>query len=330
MSPLARYIVSGSVQHLNDRLRLQVRLTDMATGRELWSERYDRSLRDFFAIQEELGPKILAILPAKVSESELRRIAQRHTGNLEAYEDFLRGQALLLTRQKADNELARDQFLRAIALDAAFARAYAGLALTYAADYRNHWSPDGAAALERAFEIARTAHEIDPDIRETYWVLAFVHVEKRQHEQALQYLESAIALYPSYADAYALLGGVHTYAGHPAASLPPLRIAMRLDPQAGYLYFLLIGRAYLFLGDLELARLNLQYALSRNPANLETHVYMAVLYVLAGDKSAAAWEAEEIRTSQPGFSGAAWLATYPMTDVPQQQKLLDALREVGL
>jgi adenylate cyclase len=220
-------------------------------------------------------------------------------------------------------------FRRAIALDAAFARAYAGLALTYAADYRNQWTADGAAALKRAFEMAQTAHQINPDIPETYWVLAFVHLERREHEQALQYLETAIRLYPSFADGYALMGGIKTYLGRPADAVPLLRTAMRLNPQAGQLYFLNLGRTYLALGDLEQARVNLEHALSRNPENLEVHVYMAALHVIAGDKAAAAWKAEEIRALQPGFSSRRWLETYPLTDATQKKKLLQALAELG-
>jgi tetratricopeptide (TPR) repeat protein len=280
-------------------------------------------------MQDELGPRILQILPAKVSEAELRRIAQRHTHNLEAYEYFQRGQSALIVRQRAENEIARDMFRRAIALDAGFALAYAGLALTHAADYRNQWTADGAAALDRAFELARTAHQINPDIRETYWVRAFVHVERRQHAEALDYLQTAIRLYPSYADGYALMGGVKTYIGRPADTLPLLRTAMRLNPPAGYLYFLLLGRAYLFLGDLEQARINLEHALSRNPVSLETHVYMAALHVTAGDKAAAVWQAEEIRALQPNFATRTWLETYPMIDSAQQSKLVQALAELG-
>ena len=237
-APPIRYLVSGSVQRVDERLRLHVHLTDAETGKQLWSERFDRALSGFFAIQEELGPKILQMLPAKVSEAEMRRVAQRHTRNLEAYEYFQRGQSALLVRQRAENETAREMFRRAIALDAAFARAYAGLALTYAADYRNQWTGDGAAALDRAFELARTAYQINPDIPETYWVLAFVHMERRQHEQALQYLETAVRLYPSFADGYALMGGINTYVGRPADTVRLLRTAMRLNPQAGSLYFL--------------------------------------------------------------------------------------------
>lgn len=325
----ARYLVSGSVQRVDQRLRLHVHLTDARSGNQLWAERFDRPLNNLFAIQEELAPKILQTLPAKVSEAEMRRVAQRHTRNLEAYENYQRGRAALLVRQRAENETAREMFQRAIGLDAAFARAYAGLALTYAAEYRNQWTRNRAATVERAFELARTANEMNPDIPETHWVLAFVHLERRQHDEALQHLETAVRLYPSFADGYALMGGVYTYIGRPADTVRWLRAAMRLNPQAGHLYFLLLGRAYLFLGDLEQARVNLEHALSRNAANLEAHVYMAALQVAAGDRAAADWEAEEIRALQPDFSSRAWLETYPMTDGAQKAKLVQALGELG-
>jgi len=328
-APAIRHLVSGSVQRMGERLRVQVHLTDTQTGQQVWTERFDRPLGSFFAIQEELGPKILKMLPAKVTEAELRRVALRHTRNLEAYEEFQRGQAALLVRTREENRNARELFQRAIGLDAAFARAYAGLALTHAADYRNHWAADAAAALARASELAQTAHQMNPDIAETYWVLAFVHVERRQHAQALQFLQAAVRLYPSFADGYALMGGVHTYIGQPAETVRLLRTAMRLNPQAGYLYFLLLGRAYLFLGDLEQARVNLKQAMARNPVNLETHVYLAALDALAGDKGAAAWEAEEIRALQSNFSMRRWIDNYPMTDETQRAKLLGALGEAG-
>jgi DNA-binding winged helix-turn-helix (wHTH) protein/TolB-like protein/Tfp pilus assembly protein PilF len=329
-APPVRYLVSGTVQRVDKHVRLHVHLTDADTGKQLWSERFDRTLSDLFAIQDELGPKIVGMLPAKVSHAELQRMAQRHTRNMEAYEYFQRGQAALLIRQRAGNETAREMFRRAIELDAAFARAYAGLALTYAADYRNQWSGNGAAALDRAFDMARTAHQINPDVPETYWVLAYVHAQRRQHEQALKYLEAAVRLYPSFADGYALMGSINTFIGRPADSVPLIRTAMRLDPKSGYLYFLVLGRAYLFLGDLEQARVNLEEALRRNPEYLETHVYAAALHAAAGSKTSAAWEAEEIRALQPGFSGRRWVESYPMTDSAQKRKLMQALAEAGL
>jgi DNA-binding winged helix-turn-helix (wHTH) protein/TolB-like protein/cytochrome c-type biogenesis protein CcmH/NrfG len=328
--PRARYLVSGSVQRIEGRLRLHVYLTDQSTGQQLWSERFDRDVTDLFAIQDELAPKIIRVLPAKVSEAELRRMARRHTRNLQAYEYFQRGQAALLVRQKSGNELARQMFRRATELDVTFARAYSGLALTYAADYRNGWTPDGDRALERALELARTANEINPDIPETYWALAYVHAQRRQHEQAIAYLEKSLSLYPSFADGYALMASIKTFVGRPADTVPLLRTAIRLNPKSGYLYFLVLGRAYFFLHELEQARINLDEAMKRNSEYLETHIYMAAVDFAQGDKASAAWEAEQIRVLDPDFASRRWLDNYPMTDGQQRAKLAQVLDQLNI
>jgi DNA-binding winged helix-turn-helix (wHTH) protein/TolB-like protein/Tfp pilus assembly protein PilF len=328
--PAVQYVVSGSVQRLDDRLRLHVHLAEAATGRQLWSERFDRAAGSLFDLQDELLPKLLQILPAKVSEAELRRVARHHTRNLEAYESYQRGQMALLARQQEENEQAREMFRRAIELDPSFALAYAALAQTYAADHRNQWTVNRAAALERAFDLARTAHELNPDIRETYWVLALVHLERGQHEQALEYLETVLKLYPSFADAYAFMGGIRAYLGAPAQTLSLLRTAMRLNPDAGYLYYLIVGRAYFGLDDMEQARINLERAVMRNPVNLEARVYLAAVHASARNGAQAAWEAEEIRALQPDFSVHTWLATHPLRDTSTQARLVKALAGQGL
>src|SRR5207237_1747362 len=153
-------------------LALQVYLAERDTGKQLWSERFDRASTDRFGGQDELGPKVGRMPPAKVSEAELRRMAQRHTRNLQAYEYYQRGQAALLVRQGSGNEAARQMFRRAIELDTTFARAYSGLALTYAADYRNGWATDGPRSLEPPVELEPTARENNPDVPETYRALA--------------------------------------------------------------------------------------------------------------------------------------------------------------
>jgi len=324
------YVVTGSVQRIDDRLRLHVRLGDARTGKQLWSERFEGTVASLFALQDELVPKLLRILPAKVSEAELRRVAQHHTRDLEAYKYYQRGQMALIVRQQEENAAAREMFQRAIDLDASFALAYAALAQTYAADHRNQWTKARAAALDRAFELARTAHTINPDVRETYWVLAIVHLDRGEHRQALDYLQTAIRLYPSYADAYAFMGGIYAYLGQPAQTLPLVRTAIRLRPEAGYLYFLILGRAYFGLGDLEQARINLQQAVLRNPVNLEARVYLAATHLAAGNATESRWEVEEIRTLQPDFARNAWFSTHPLRDAKTKAKLDDALEKLGL
>ncbi|MGE5667444.1 MAG: winged helix-turn-helix domain-containing tetratricopeptide repeat protein, partial [Betaproteobacteria bacterium] len=326
----ARYRISGSVQRESGTLRITIHLVDTKTDVELWSERFDRPFGDLFAVQDEMTNRLVALLPAKISDAERQRLAKRYTHSLEAYDDFLRGQAAFLVRQPEQNEKARGLYRKALDLDPQFARAYAGLAMTYAMDPRLRPSADPLPALAKALELAETARLIDPDLPEGYWALGFVYAQSRRHEQAIESLQKAIELDPSFADAYALLGGIDTYVGRPAQSIPLLRTAMRLNPDAGYLYFLLLGRAYLFQNDTEQALINLRAASMRNPVDVETHVYLAAALAATGDRRGAMWEADEIRRLEPGFTIHRWLEAYPMTSTREKERLRTLLADLGL
>jgi DNA-binding winged helix-turn-helix (wHTH) protein/TolB-like protein/Tfp pilus assembly protein PilF len=325
-----RYRVTGEVQRAADELRVQVHLQDVTSGRQLWSERYHQPIDNLFQIQEQISRQIASTLSLKVSEAEQRRLAHRYTQSVPAYELFLQAQSLLLVRLRDENEKARRLYRQAIALDPSFARGYAGLALSHAADYRNQWIPAAGEALEKARGMARTALQIDPDIPEVYWVLAYVSAQHREHGKAIGLLQKAISLDQSFADAYALMGGINTYMGRSDRTPALIRTAIRLNPDAGYLYYLLLGRAYFYLGDWEQALINLHEALTRNPANLEGHVYLAAVLEKSGDHSGALWEADEILALQAGFNANSWLQTYPMTDPGQTRQLRAALAPLGL
>jgi DNA-binding winged helix-turn-helix (wHTH) protein/TolB-like protein/Tfp pilus assembly protein PilF len=324
-----RYLVTGSVQRESETLRVNVHLVNAQTSEQLWSERFERPFRDLFAVQDEIIRRLIEKLPGKVSDAERLRLAKRYTRSLEAYEHFLRGQALFMVRRTEDNEEARSHFRRAIELDAKFARAYASLAMTHAMDYRLRPSGDTAPSLARAFELAESARLIDPDIPEIHWALGFVHVQSRRHDQAIESLRKALKLDPSYADAYALVGGIYTYTGQSPKTIPLLRTAMRLNPDGGYLYFQILGRAYFFENDLEQALINLRAASARNPVDLETRVFLAAALVAAGDRQGAEWEAEEIRALDAGFTMRKWLETYPMTSASQKERLSGLLAKLG-
>ena len=317
----ARYVVSGSVQRDAARLRVNVRLVDTRTGEQLWSERFERPVAGLFAIQDEIVGRLAQSLPAKVDESRRKQLAARYTPSIEAYDHFLRAQALFLARSPKENLEARELYRKAIEIDPRFARAYAGLSMTHAIENRLDGNPAHAAGLERALALAETARQIDPAIAEVQWALGFVHTQARRYPQALEALQRAIDLNPSFADAHALMGGIHTYLGEPAKSIPLLRTAMRLEPGAGYLYFLILGRAYFFEGDMEQALINLRAALARNAADLETRVYLAAALAASGNRAAAEWEAEEIRALSRDFSPARWLETYPLVSAPHRERL---------
>ncbi|MES9946261.1 MAG: winged helix-turn-helix domain-containing protein [Candidatus Thiodiazotropha sp.] len=324
----ARYQVYGNVQQVGELISVHIRLVETASQRQLWSRRYERALDDIFQVQHSISRDVVDQLALEVPAADLERLASRYTPNLLAYENFLRGQADLLLREREANTTARHWYRQAIQHDPNFARAFAGLALSYAADFRNHWADDGEKALLQAQEMAQTGAQIDPEIAEVYWVLGYVTAQFKQHEEALAHLQRALEVDHSYADAYALMGGINTYLGRPDFTIGQLRSALRLNQNAGYLYYLILGRAYYFMGKYEQALINLNESLARNPTNLETHIYLLATAVAQQDTDTADWEIEEIRIIEPGFEGNRWLETYPMTDEDQRKMLADVLARV--
>ncbi|MGQ0751398.1 MAG: winged helix-turn-helix domain-containing protein [Betaproteobacteria bacterium] len=328
--PIARYSLSGTVQRVSESLRINVRLVDNGSNRQLWAKRYDRPVSDLKTVQEEIISRLLQELPVQVSEAERQRLARRYTRNPDAYEFFLRGKAAFLARQPSENLIAREMYQKAIDLDPTFARAYAGLALTHADDYRNQWTNDGQQSLAKALQLAQSALRMDPDIPDVYAVLGYVHAMRLDYKEAVKVLTKAIELDHSYADAYAYLGAFYVHMGQPDKSIALLRTAMRLNPESGFIYFVVLGRAYLFQGDTGQAMVNLREAINRNAGDLEARVFMAASMVAAGDVLAARWEAEEIRAIQPEFTARRWLQTYPMSDARQRETLLSLLTQLGL
>jgi TolB-like protein/Tfp pilus assembly protein PilF len=326
----ARYRVSGSVQREAASLRINVYLVDARSGEQLWTQRYERPFGDLFAIQSEISRSLLEQLPGRIGSVERARLAKRYTASLEAYDCFLRAQALFLVRRAEENRAARALYVRAIELDPKFARAYAGLAMTHAMEHRYEGAAGAQAALQRALELAETARQIDDEIADVHWALGFVHVQARRHRQAIRALERALELNPSYADAYAFMGGIYTYIGEPERSIPLLRTALRLNPDGGYLYYLLLGRAYLFQNDSQQALINLREAVARNPDDVEARVFLTATLVAHHERPAAEWEADQILVRHEGFSLRAWLDTYPMTSARQQEQLAQLVSKVGL
>jgi DNA-binding winged helix-turn-helix (wHTH) protein/TolB-like protein/Tfp pilus assembly protein PilF len=324
----SRYQVYGNVQQVGELIGVHIRLVETASQRQLWSQRYEQALDDIFQVQRSISHDVVDQLALEVSTANLVRLASRYTPNLLAYEDFLNGQAELLLREREANTMARSWYRQAIERDPNFARAYAGLALSYAADFRNHWTEDGEEALRQAQDMAQTGAQIDQDIAEVHWVLGYVAAQYRQHETAMAHLKRALEVDHSYADAYALMGGVNTYLGRPELSIGQLRNALHLNRNAGYLYYLLLGRAYYFMGRYEQALINLRESLSRNPTNLETHIYLLTTAVAQQDTDTADWEVEEIRMIEPSFKVNTWLETYPMTDEGQRKELAEILTRV--
>jgi len=320
-----RYVVDGDLLRTGERLRINVRLLDAGQGKVLWATRYDRRAADLFSIQNEMVNNIVYSLSLKLSDVELKRIAKPYTGNLDAYEAFVQARSLYYPHVYEDNLKARDAYRRAIDLDPGFARAHAGLALTYAAVYRHQWPSEVEDPLARALEIAKLAQRLDPDLPEVYWVLGLIHVYRKNTETAIDHLNRAIAINPNYADAYALLGVAYVWEDKIDIAIRNLKRSLRLDPAGSFLHYRMLGIAHYYLDDYDQALVYLLQSYERNPTHLDTVLFLACTYLHLDQTDQALWMMEQANTIQPGLVPEQALEAVPFQDRDKRERILGDL-----
>lgn len=325
-----RYVLEGSFQRAGDKIRVHAQLIDALSGRHLWGERFDRTWTDIFVLQDDLTEKITSALSVRLTDEERARLARRYTNNVEAYDYFLRGQALYFRFTREDNARARELYQHAIDLDPAFARAYGALAVSHAYDSRLNWSSDPAVSLERAFELARKAAAIDDTLPQIQMMLGQIYLFKKRYEDALGAAQRAIALDSNYADAHALLAVTYTYTGRADMALQAMEKAMRRSPHPPALYHLILGRALYFIEQFEKALHALQRAVELNPGYLPSHVFLAATYGKLGNRGDAEWQKAQILGLDPDFSIQRWMARELVSESAYRDDLIDGLRKAGM
>jgi TolB-like protein/class 3 adenylate cyclase len=324
-----QYVVEGSVQKAQDRIRINVQLIDATSGGHLWAERYDRELADIFTLQDEVIRKIVTALAVKLSAGEEARLAKFPTDNLEAYDHFLRGMEYYYRFRKEANIQARQMFERALELDSQYAAAYAFLSWTHWTDWYSQWAP-GTQALERAFEAAQKAVTLDDSLPEAHMILGIVYLWQKQHEQAIVEAGQAIARNPNAASAYWTLGYILNMAGRPEDAVKAVKTAMRLNPHYPPYYLLELGKAYRFLGQPEEAIAAQKGALARNPNFLPARLQLAGVYSELGREEEAHAEVAEILRLSPNFSLEVHRQSVPYKDPAVLARYIDSLRKAGL
>jgi len=324
-----RYVLEGSVQKSSDKVRINAQLVDAITGHHLWAERYDRDLKDIFAVQDEITQKIVRTLRVEVTEVELERIRRIPTENLNAYESFYRGLEYFRRSSKSSNIQARQMFEKAIELDPRFSVAYVSMGHTYRREWLYRWSQD-PQTMERAFELAQKAIELDDSSIFAYELLGYIYLLKdRQHEQAIAVAEKVIALDPNFAGGYGLLAEILGFAGRPEEVIGLMEKAMRLNPRYPAIYLFWLGNAHYQMGRYDEAIAALNSAVIRKPNHLPTHLFLAASYVELGQEEEARAEVAEILRISPDYrSGSKSWAPWKDQTVPK--RIRAALRKAGL
>jgi adenylate cyclase len=326
-----RYALEGSVQKTSEQVRIVAQLIDATTGGHLWSERYDRPLKDLFALQDDIVQKIVTTLKLQLTLQEQGWVMHKTTDNLEAYDAFLRAHEYCYSGcTKETNAKGRQLYEKAVALDPRYAEAYAALGATYLFDWVFQWSQD-PQTLQRASELTQKAVALDDAVPRAHLALALVSLSLKQYDQAISSAERAIALDPNFADGYALgLAEVYIAVGRSAEVVGLVEKAMRLNPRAPFLYFFTLGRAYRLLGRSEEAIAALKEVLARNPNHLFSHFQLAGIYSELGREEEARAAAAAVLRLNPNYSLEVWRQRVYFKDPTLVDRWFAAARKAGL
>ena len=324
------YVLKGSIRRVDKSLRLNVQLVDTKTNFNVWAERYDRKVDEVFAIQSELTQRFVNALTVKLTSREEQQLVTKSTLNLQAYDHFLSGQRISKQRTKDSNEQARIEYRRAIELDPSYGRVYGALAFSMAVDYRRGWTDTPIETLDRALALAEQATLLDINTPQTYWVLGYVYMMRKEFDAAERAVKKSIAIAPNYADGYGLLALINNHRGNAEKALKLIKKGMRLNPYYTWDYPYNLGRAYYSLGRYEEAISVLEQAQERNENVMPPKLFLTASYMKAGRIDDAQWLVEQILVLTPSTTVTHIDKTIPIDNQKLKKVFLEDLRQAGL
>jgi len=324
-----RYVLEGSVQSVENRVRLTAQLIDALTGKHLWAERYDRDLKDIFALQDEITAKILEELQVKLVFGEVyRKVAGPK--NLDFIQKISKGWSYFLLFTSENNEQARGMYEEAITLEPEAAIAYNMLGWTHLFDVIFGVSKSPGKDIGRAFELAQKAITLNDSVGSPHSLLGYVYLLNRQYEKAVAEMEQAVALSPNDADVRAHMANIFNYVGKREEAINLSKQAIRLNPFPQSYYFTFLGEALCLAGQYEEAIKTYKKALHLNPEDNLSKPGLAVAYSLSGREEEARAVASEILMLNPRFSVKRLEMGVPYKNQADITLLADTMRKIGL
>jgi len=321
-----RYVLEGSVQISQDRIRVTAQLIDAISGTHLWVDRHDRLLTDVFQVQDEVTRKLVGSLAGKLDQTTLARAALKHPDSLDAYGLVWRANELGNRFTPADMAKARELCEKAIALDPNYANAYAYLAWTYADDLHFFRPARPQEWHQKAIDMAYKALALDPSLTSPYGVLGQMLLYDRKHHQALAQYEEGLKANPNSASLIAFSAEVYAWMGQPEEAIKRIKEAMRLNPYHPNWYWWILGAAQYYAHDYEGAIETLR---KMSPMG-EARRWLAASLAQLGRMEEAHAEAERFLKDNPSFSTSYWASRAPFFHDKDRQHYVEGLTKAGL
>jgi adenylate cyclase len=326
-----QYVLEGSVRKAGDKVRITAQLIDAKTNHHLWAERYERELKDIFAVQDQITMKIITAMQVKLTEGEQARVVGKGTDNIEAYAKLIEARGHIIRLNKHDNILARQKAEEAIALDSGYAMAYAILSTTHWLDVMLGSSKSPRQSMGQAMELAQKAIALDDSVAMAHSSLGLIYTLRGQYEKGISECERAIALEPNNESAYRLLGLALRYADRREEAIPMYQRAIRLSPFPKSTTVFGLGLAYIFTGRYEEGVAACKKAVDIQPNNILSQVNLTFAYTVSGREEEARATAAQVLRLDPDFSVARFAKkTLRYKNKSDTERFVVALRKAGL
>ncbi|PWS35980.1 hypothetical protein DFH01_16975 [Falsiroseomonas bella] len=299
------YVVEGTVRRGGDRLRISVQLVDAGTRAQLWSDRYEGAITDIFDFQDRIASQVAGAILPTVRNAEIAVAARKPPGNLRAHDLVLRAYPRIWSHDAEENGQAIALLRDAVALDPRYGRAHALLAWCHSQDVAYAWSGDPEAsrdAARQAIESAADAIADDPTALAA--VGAAISLCLDDLPRAASFIESALALDPNHAWAWARYGWLAVYQQRQDEAIQRFERSLALSPLDPLAFNLRIGiaAAFGYKGDYAEAARRIRAVIDRHPRVTWVYRMLAWTAALAGDLPTARDAARKLTAANPHAS----------------------------
>ena len=332
-----QYVLEGSVQRSGDRVRITAQLIDALTGNHLWAERYERDLKDIFALQDEITLRILAGLGLKLAVGGQVYRVESYPGKyftdkrgLDCYLKFMEGADHSTRWTIDDNNMARRMAEEVIAMCPENPMGYIGLGWVNHHDYWLGNTKTPRETLEKAIELAQKAIAMGDSTGVPHDLLCALYLTKKEVDKAIAEGERAVALNPGDPQSLLDYASCLYLTGRPEEAIPLLEKAIRLSPLGISGLYVSYGIALRLTGRLEESVSALKKALLRATDNINAHLSLAVTYLRMRREKEARIEGAEVLRINPKFSLDSYAKIIPIKDQSQIDLYIDTLRKAGL
>lgn len=327
-----RYLVRGSVNWNQDRVRLSVQLVDTETGQNVWAEVYDREIQDLLTIRDELSHQIVSMVQPEFTAAEAQRVQRKSLRDMDAWESYMRATWYLSRFTRKDNQQARQHAEHAIELDPEGAGAHAIKSVTHLMDAVYGWGDSWSQAMEQARSAARTGLRLDDRDAQMVRTVGNVNLYARDHDQAKRDFLRAIDLNPDEAENYALLGYVIGLAGDYEGATTYIQRALELSPRDQFRaswyshHAMAAAVASRYQQAVDLARA----ALAQNPEFLGGFRTLAVGLAYLDQRVEANTAIQELLDRLPELNLSSAAEQLPFSDSASRDRYIEGLRIAGL